>query len=117
MDDAQQRRLSLTDPLLLPILVAVVVSFAFALFSQTTQDANVKSRIFLTLSMVEDGVININRFHKSSPTGDVARIGDNYDSDKAPGISFTALPIAVLGKAAPTGADRRRDGELKGETL
>jgi hypothetical protein len=98
MDEARGRRLSLTDPFLLPILVAIVVSLV--LFSQTTQNANVKSRIFLTLSMVEDGVININRFHEVSPTGDVARIGDDYYSDKAPGISFTALPFAALGRMA-----------------
>jgi hypothetical protein len=86
----------LGDPLLMPILLAVV--FSFTLFSQDAGNPNVKSRMFLTLSIVDDGVVNINKFHEK--TRDKANFNGNYFSDKAPGMSFTALPAAVIGQWA-----------------
>ena len=99
MDSFSNKRLPIVDSSLTPILLAVVL--AFTLFSQSPPgfpNANVKSRMYLTLSILEDGVININRFHAGSPSVDVAKIGDNYYSDKAPGMSFTSLPFAALGR-------------------
>jgi hypothetical protein len=99
MDSLSNKRLPVVDSSLAPILLAVVL--AFTLFSQSPPgfpNANVKSRMYLTLSILEDGVININRFHAGAPSVDVAQIGDNYYSDKAPGMSFTSLPVAALGR-------------------
>ena len=56
---------------------------------------NANSRFALVRSLVEKGRLDINRYHQS--TGDLARRGDDYYSDKAPGASWLgALPYAVL---------------------
>lgn len=99
MKTAPKKQLPIVDSSLVPILLAAVL--AVTLFSQSppsVHNANIKSRMFLTLSIVEDGVVNINRLHESAPTSDVAQIGENYFSDKAPGMSFTALPVAALAR-------------------
>jgi hypothetical protein len=48
------------------------------------------------LSLIEDGTVTINKFHEH--TGDKAEYRGNYYSDKAPGLSFTALPLVAAGK-------------------
>lgn len=46
--------------------------------------------------MIEDGSLNINKFH--FPTGDKAFYQGNYYSDKAPGMTFGAIPAIVASK-------------------
>ena len=51
---------------------------------------NANSRFALVRSLVEKGRLDINRYHQS--TGDLARRGDNYYCDKAPGASWLGVP-------------------------
>jgi hypothetical protein len=55
---------------------------------------NANSRFALVRSLVEKGRLDINRYHQS--TGDLARRGDDYYSDKAPGASFLGVPAYAL---------------------
>lgn len=56
---------------------------------------NADSRVFVTASIVDRGSLNIDPF--ASQTGDIARVGAHYYSDKAPGLSLLAVPVyAVL---------------------
>jgi hypothetical protein len=56
---------------------------------------NANSRFALVRSLVEKGRLDINRYHQS--TGDLARRGEDYFSDKAPGASWLGVPpYAVL---------------------
>jgi hypothetical protein len=76
----------------LAIFFALSVSYAY--FLQSPYNPNVVSRMSLALSLLDEGTVNINRFHKF--TIDKAYINGNYYSDKAPGLSFAALPSLVI---------------------
>ncbi|HUG55283.1 MAG TPA: hypothetical protein VMR21_16875 [Vicinamibacteria bacterium] len=52
---------------------------------------NENSRFALTRSIVEHGTFAIDAFHES--TGDKARRGEHWYSDKAPGLSWLAVPV------------------------
>ena len=73
-----------------------ILLFSYAYFIQIHSNPNAVSRMGLALSLVEDGTVTINRWHKH--TGDKAMYNGNYYSDKAPGLSFAALPIVLVGK-------------------
>jgi hypothetical protein len=73
-----------------------MLGISYAYFSQPYRNWNAVSRISLSLALVEDGTVTINNFHMH--TGDKAFFGNNYYSDKAPGLSFTALPFVVVSK-------------------
>jgi hypothetical protein len=74
----------------------VVCCIAFAalafLYPLNAQDP---SRLGLTQSVVLHGSISIDPY--ASETGDRARHGGHWYSDKAPGISFLAVPLARVG--------------------
>jgi hypothetical protein len=56
---------------------------------------NENSRMDLVRAIVEDHTLAIDRFHAN--TGDKARFGSHYYSDKAPGVSLVGAPVyAVL---------------------
>jgi hypothetical protein len=74
--------------------IFLVLFVTYAYFPQKYDNANVVSRMALTLSILEDGTLTINEFRRD--TIDVARHKGNYYSDKAPGMAFSALPIAAL---------------------
>jgi hypothetical protein len=52
---------------------------------------NEKSRLALTRAIVEHGTLTIDAYEKG--TGDKARFGNHYYSDKAPGLSLVAVPV------------------------
>jgi hypothetical protein len=79
------------------ITIFLVLFVTYAFFPQKTKNDNVQSRIILTLSMVEDRTLTINKFHRF--TDDLALYNGNYYSDKAPGMAFSALPIVVITRA------------------
>ena len=65
---------------------------------------NANSRFALVRSLVEKGRLDINRYRQS--TGDLARRGDTYYCDKAPGASWLGAPpyaalFAVFGSRHP----------------
>jgi len=75
-----------------------ILFISYAYFLQTYKNPNVVSRMGLTLSLIENHSIEINKYQKA--TADKAYVKGNYYSDKAPGLSFTALPFAAIAHAA-----------------
>lgn len=78
--------------------IFLVLFITYAYFPQKYDNANVVSRMGLTLSILEDGSFKISEFRRD--TIDVARHKGDYYSDKAPGMAFSALPIAALTRLA-----------------
>lgn len=70
---------------------------AFAAFAwlapQGPGDAQVVTRLGLTLSIVESGRLDIDRFAKH--TIDKAQVKGHYYADKVPGLSFLAIPVVA----------------------
>ncbi|MEJ2266711.1 MAG: hypothetical protein P8X95_24985, partial [Anaerolineales bacterium] len=79
------------------LAISVVLFITYSFFPQKTTNDNVQSRITLTLSMVEDRTLSINKFHRF--TDDLALFNGNYYSDKAPGMAFSAVPIVIITRA------------------
>jgi hypothetical protein len=90
----------MTNEKILEVIIGLTLFFvlliSYAFFSQPYRNWNVISRVSLSLSMIEDGTVTINKFHMH--TGDKAYYENNYYSDKAPGLSFTALPFVSISK-------------------
>jgi hypothetical protein len=85
-----------TNRVLLPLFL--LVFFSYAAFVQSPRGQNVSSRMFLVLSLLEDGQITIDKFQHL--TIDKASVNGRYYSDKAPGMAFMALPVAALSRVA-----------------
>jgi len=64
---------------------------------------NQNSRFDLVRSIVEQGSAKIDRYHEN--TGDKARRGDHYYCDKAPGVSWLAVPVYAGVYGAGGGGD------------
>lgn len=62
------------------------------------QDWNQNSRLDLTMAIVEQGSVRIDRY--ADNTGDYATIGGYRYSDKAPGLSLAAVPAYALVRVA-----------------
>jgi hypothetical protein len=75
-----------------------ILFISYTYFLQTYANPNVVTRMGLTLSIIENHSIKINKFQKA--TIDKAYNKGNYYSDKAPGLSLTALPSAAIAHAA-----------------
>jgi hypothetical protein len=63
---------------------------------------NQNSRFDLTRAIVEQGTVAIDAFHEN--TGDKARRGAHWYSDKAPGLSWLAVPAYAVVHAGRPGA-------------
>ncbi len=55
---------------------------------------NGNSRFDLVRAVVEEGRLSIDSFHRN--TGDKARVGAHYYTDKAPGVSLLAVPAYAI---------------------
>jgi hypothetical protein len=67
---------------------------AFALLApQSPDNPQVITRLGLTLSIVESGRLDIDRF--ADRTKDKALFGGHFYSDKVPGLSFLAIPVVA----------------------
>lgn len=82
-----------------PLVDLVLALFIAAFLSYTPflngrDNPNTASRIALTLSIVERGELTIDPLQ--ALTSDKAFFAGHYISDKAPGMSFSALPVAFL---------------------
>ncbi|HEX7668138.1 MAG TPA: hypothetical protein VF395_01075, partial [Polyangiaceae bacterium] len=73
------------------VFALLLVSYAY-FFSGGGWNEN--SRFDLVRSIVDDHTLAIDRYHEN--TGDKARHGEHYYSDKAPGLSFLAVPAYAL---------------------
>lgn len=83
--------------------VATIIFFtSFLSFAYLTQrdDGNpqIVTRIALTLSMVESGTFDIDRFE--ALTVDKAVVGAHVYADKLPGLSLLAVPVVTAARAA-----------------
>lgn len=78
------------------IILFFILIISYAYFQQSYGNWNVIPRISLSLSLIEDGTVTINKFQEY--TGDKAKYKGNYYSDKAPGLSFTVLPLLAVSK-------------------
>jgi len=74
------------------IFLGLLLSYFF--FSQDYKNANVVSRMGLTLSILQERTVKINRFHEA--TVDKAYYNGDYYSDKSPGIALSSLPISAV---------------------
>jgi hypothetical protein len=72
-------------------VLVFVLLFVYAYFFPRWADWNQNTRLNLTLSIVETGSIAIDPYHEN--TGDKLYYQGHYYSDKAPGLSFAAVPI------------------------
>ncbi|HEX5138741.1 MAG TPA: hypothetical protein VFY93_17345 [Planctomycetota bacterium] len=67
---------------------------SYACFLQEPLDANVSSRMFLTLSLVKHGEVSIDRY--AAHTIDKAEHEGRFYCDKAPGLSFLGIPAVAF---------------------
>lgn len=89
--------------------IAIILFVTYAFFPQDFRNENVVSRMALTLSILEEGTLKINKFQDQ--TEDIAFSDGDYYSDKAPGMAFSALPSAALTRII------RMSGDNDGATL
>jgi hypothetical protein len=92
-------------------LAVILLSSLFLTYSlflhSPYNDSNVTSRIALTLSLVQDGTLSIDRFQEF--TIDKAYFNGSFYSDKAPGMAILSVPLVystnlilkMLGKDKP----------------
>ncbi|WP_394653597.1 hypothetical protein [uncultured Sphingomonas sp.] len=78
-------------------LIFVLVWLSCAWFGSWEWNPNNATRIFATMSIVEDGDATIDQF--DGLTMDKARFGDHVYSDKAPGMTLLAIPAVVVANA------------------
>jgi hypothetical protein len=72
-------------------ILAVILLLFYAYFFPRWADWNQNTRLNLTLSIVEYGSLSIDAYHEN--TGDKLYYEGHYYSDKAPGLSFAAVPV------------------------
>ena len=66
---------------------------SYCYFTQPPSNSNSVARISLALAIIEDGSLKIDRFQKA--TSDKVFFKGHYYPDKAPGLSFAALPFTA----------------------
>jgi hypothetical protein len=87
------------------LLLVAICALSFA-YGSGWQDV---SRLGLTQALALDGTLRIDRY--ASQTGDKARYGGHWYSDKAPGVSLVALPAFEAMRATRlAGADEEARG-------
>ncbi len=73
-------------------LLFLLFGLTYAYFVQEGGNANVFCRAALAVNLVQDGRVDINGYDHGMI--DLASHGGNFYCDKAPGMSFLALPVA-----------------------
>ena len=93
------------DPAALRIAALFVLTsfLTYACFVQNLS-GNVHSRLALTMSITRHGQLTIDRY--ATLTNDKARWHGHFYSDKAPGLSFMAIPIAEVLWRSSTSRER-----------
>ncbi len=81
-------------PRVLMLLLFALFGSAYALFTQDSVSHNTLCRAVMTANLVQHGRVDINGFEHL--TDDKAFRAGNYYCDKAPGMSFLAIPTAWL---------------------
>ena len=78
-------------------VLGIVVLAIYCYTPPRWQDWNQDSRFDLTLALVERGTVRIDAYVAN--TGDYAEFEGHYYSDKAPGLSFLAVPVYAATRA------------------
>jgi hypothetical protein len=73
------------------LVILLVLFFSYAYFFPRWADWNQNTRLNLTLAVIDTGGFSIDPYHEN--TGDKLYYQGRYYSDKAPGLSFAALPV------------------------
>ncbi len=76
------------------LIIFFVLLLSYLFFSQNYKNSNIVSRMGLTLSILQERTVKINRFHEA--TIDKAYYNGDYYSDKAPGIALSSLPVSAV---------------------
>lgn len=76
------------------LLLALLFATSFALFNQVSVNANTLCREALAINIAQHGRVDIDDFQHLSP--DKSINGDHWYCDKAPGMSFLALPVTYV---------------------
>lgn len=97
-----------------PLLIFLLTLMAYTYFcQQDPYNPQQFTRLALGLSLA-DGRVDIDRY--APYTIDVSRNNGHFYADKAPGLSFLAVPAIVVTRAALVAAGQETD-VLKGDTL
>jgi hypothetical protein len=80
-------------------MLFVTALLSYGWFINGVGGPNPLSRIALTLSLLEQRTVTVDRWVALFPTtfADKSQVGEHYYSDKAPGVSLLALPAVWLG--------------------
>lgn len=103
------------------ICIFLTLLSCYAYFFPRWADWNQNSRLDLTMAIVERGSLSIDDYHAN--TGDKLYFAGHYYCDKAPGLSFAAVPLYAVGYpilSNPTVAsllDRMGEGAALEDTL
>lgn len=80
------------------VIIFCLAFWAFLWLSpQDPGNAQVVTRLGLTLSVVEDGQLTIDKV--AARTVDKAKFGGRFYADKTPGLSFLAIPVVAAARA------------------
>jgi len=82
-------------PRRLPLVIFMLLFVTYAYFCQGG-GWNSNSRLALTRALAERGGLSIDAYHQA--TGDKAKVGAHYYTDKSPGPSFLAVPVYALAR-------------------
>jgi hypothetical protein len=86
----------LLDRYRIELLLFFVLLACYGYFLPRWADWNQNSRLNLVLAIVDDGTLAIDRYVAN--TGDYAKFNGHYYSDKAPGLSFLAVPVYIAAR-------------------
>ncbi|HWQ12431.1 MAG TPA: hypothetical protein VNL77_06515 [Roseiflexaceae bacterium] len=78
------------------LLLFSILLACYGYFLPRWADWNQNSRLDLVLAIVDDGTLAIDRYVAN--TGDYAKFNGHYYSDKAPGLSFLAVPVYMAAR-------------------
>lgn len=82
------------------LAAAVMVAMAYTWMAPAVTAPNERSRLYLTLSILDDGDLAIDeQVDQYGTPFDVAHRGDHFYSDKAPGSSIVAVPFLAVYKS------------------
>jgi hypothetical protein len=91
-----KNRMKKLNPTLLILFFLLLLTFGY--FSHHLSGPNVNTRLDLVYAIVERGSFSIDAYHDEwfTWTCDKALYQEHYYCDKAPGLSFTAVPLYAL---------------------
>ena len=76
-------------------LLFLISAFTYLYQKHSFSDSNSTNRLALCLALIEDQSVVIDRYHQFSI--DICYRDGHYYCDKAPGVSFLALPFVAIG--------------------